>query len=267
MREEVLRAGTSAHYEDAAYYDHAYRRRRHDVRFYADLAERIGGPVLELGVGTGRVAAELARRGIEVLGVDRMPAMLERAERRVARLPRRARRLVTLERADIARFRSGRRFPLVIAPFNVFMHLYTRRDVERALRTAHVHLRRDGRLVFDVLCPDPGTLARDPGRVYRGRPFVHPVDGRRHRYAETFAYDPVSQVQIVTIAYQPEDDPASATVTPLAHRQFFPAELEALLHYNAFGVEARYGDFDGEPLDAWSESQVIVARPRRARRG
>ena len=51
--------------------------------------------------------------------------------------------------------------------------------------------------------------------------------------------------------------------TPLTQRQFFPAELEALLHYNGFDLESLTGDFDGEPITAASESQVLIARARR----
>ncbi len=261
--DDALRLGTEAHYRDARYYDQTYRRRRHDVRFYADVAEARGGPVLELGVGTGRVALEIARRGVELVGVDRMPEMLARARERLDKQPHAVRERVTLRRGDMRRVRVGRRFPLVISPFNVFMHLYERRDVEQALGTVRRHLRPGGRFVFDVLLPDPRNLARDPLRVYRGRPVKWPSDGRRYHYGEHFQYDPVRQVQLVTMAFQAVEDRDDLFVTPLAHRQFFPAELEALLHYNGFTIEARWGDFEREPLQEGSESQVIVAKLRR----
>ena len=255
-----LEPGTTAHYEDAAYYDQTYRRRRSDVRFYAAMAEHHGGPVLELGVGTGRVARDIARRGMAVVGVDLMPEMLAQAERRLAREPRAVRERVELLRGDLRRVRLGRRFPLVISPFNVFMHLYERRDWERALATVAAHLRPRGRLVFDVLLPDALELARHPTRIYRGRSVRLPGDGRRYRYGERFDYDPVRQLQKVTMVFEDDEDPTRSFSTPLSHRQVFPAELEALLHYNGFRIEALWGDFEGGPLEAHSESQVVVAR-------
>lgn len=255
-----VRVGSEAHYRDAAYYDRTYRRRKQDVRFYADLAVERGGPVLELGVGTGRVAIEMARRGAEVVGVDRIDEMLARARERLAREKGTVRDRVTLRRGDLRDLRLGRRFPLVVAPFNVFMHLYTRRDWERALATAHRHLRPRGRLVFDVLLPDPGELDRDPARTYRAG---HVTDrGERYRYGESFEYDPVTQIELITMQFQNERDPADFFVTPLAHRQVYPQELEALLHYNGFAVEERWGGFDRSRLGPSSESQVVVARPR-----
>jgi SAM-dependent methyltransferase len=258
----ALRAGSLAHYEDAAYYDRVYRRRVADARFYAELARAGGGPVLELGAGTGRVTVEIARAGLPIVGVERVPAMLRRARERLAGLGDEERARVLLLRRDFLRLRLGRRFETVIAPFNAFMHLYSRRDVERALAVCAAHLAPRGRLAFDVLLPDCRELARSPSRLYRDRPFVHPVDGRRYAYAEAFDFDLLSQVQMVSMVFEEIGRPAHRFVAPLAHRQFFPAELEALLHYNGFEVERRSGDFEGGPLTASSESQVIVARAR-----
>lgn len=264
-RDPRVRVGAEAHYRDAAYYDHAYRRRREDVRFYGELAESHGGPVLELGAGTGRVTVEMARRGADVVCIERIDEMLRRARARLAKEPSAVRERVELRRGDLRSLRLRRRFPLVVAPFNVFNHLYTRRDWERALLTVRAHLAPRGRLVFDVLLPDPAELARDPARTWRSRPVVHPDDGRRYRYGESFEWDPRTQIELVTMQFEDAEDPSSFFLVPLAQRHVFPAELEALLHYNGFVVDELWGDFAKTALDAASESQVVVARPRRTR--
>jgi SAM-dependent methyltransferase len=261
VKRAALRAGTWAHYEDPALYDHTYKRRKSDVRYYADLAEAKGGPVLELGAGTGRVAMELARRGLEVVAVDAMDAMLNQAATRLQRQPRAVRERVTLVRGDLRRIDLGRRFPLVLAPFNVLMHLYDQSDMNRALANVRRHLRRTGRFAFDVRMPDARELGLDPDRLYRCGTVTHPETKRRYLYRENFRYDPVRQIQLITFVYQAEDDPNDVRTVPLTHRHFFPEELLALLDAQRFAVEARYGDFDGTPLDACSESQILVARP------
>jgi SAM-dependent methyltransferase len=257
-----VEAGIDAHYVDARYYDHVYKRRREDARFYADLAEKSGGPVLELGVGTGRVALEIAQRGIDVLGVDRMPEMLARGKERLDRAPKTVRSRVALVRGDMTRLSLDRRFPLVIAPFNVFMHLYERADWERALAVAAAHLEKRGRLVFDVLMPMAHELARNPHKTYRCRPVTRPEDDKTYTYGESFEYDPVTQIQLITMVFSRDDEPESYFITPLAHRQIFPAELEALLHYNGFRIVERHGDFKGGPLTSESDSQVVIAARR-----
>lgn len=259
---QTARQGSEAHYRDARYYDQAYRRRRHDVRFYTELAKRSGGPVLELGAGTARVARAIAQAGIEVVCVEPMEPMRARAAEHVARLPRQTRERVELRSGTIESLRLRRRFPLVIAPFNVWMHLYTRKQIERGFATVRHHLDPRGRFVFDVLLPDPVSLSRDSSKGYRGGRVPHPRDGVRYRYREYFHYDPMTQIQTIVMDFEHPDDGASSFCTPLTQRQFFPAELEALLHYNGFVVESQTGDFSGEPITAATESQVLVTRLR-----
>ncbi|MET0339551.1 MAG: class I SAM-dependent methyltransferase [Polyangiales bacterium] len=258
--ERRIARGAVAHYEDADYYDLAYKRRRHDVRFYAEVARRVKGPVLELGAGTGRVALALAQQGSEVVAVEKVAAMRKRAKDKCARLSREAAARVTLRAGDLRSVRLGRKFPLVIAPFNVFMHLYTRRDLERAFATVRQHLAPGGRFVFDVLMPDLRAMIRDPGRLYKGPTVTHPRSGARYDYFEAFQYDALREVQLVSMVFQSQQELDDLRTLPLSQRQFFPEELLALLHYNGFRVVARYGDFDGEPLTAESESQVLVTR-------
>ena len=257
--------GSESHYEDGRYYDQAYRRRRHDVRYYVELARKSGGPVLELGVGSGRVALAIAEAGVDVVGVDPMGPMLDRAKERLARLPKRTRERVELRRGSLERLRLRRRFPLVVAPFNVWMHLYTREQIERGFVTVRHHLEPRGRFVFDVLLPDPVTMARNPERRYRGGHVPHPRGGVKYRYGEYFRYDPMTQIETTILDFEHPTRKSESFCTPLTQRQFFPAELEALLHYNGFAVESHTGDFTDQPITAATESQVIVARVRSTR--
>jgi SAM-dependent methyltransferase len=266
-RDRELEAGTSAHYEDPAYYTKTYRARIEDVRYYVDLAEASGGPVLEYGCGNGRIAIPIARSGVEVVGVDLSAPMLADLRARLRDEPEDVRARVTARRGDMRRLRLGRRFPLVICPFNAFLHLYERRDVERFLARAREHLGARGELVFDVSIPEPAELARDPGRAYVAPRFRYPVPsgvGPMIRYTERFDYDRIRQVLFVSMEFAP-DDGSEPWMSPLAHRQFYPQELEALLHYNGFTVTERFGDFFRSPLDARSSTLVIHCRTRRGR--
>jgi SAM-dependent methyltransferase len=253
--------GSVEHYLDAELYDHEYRRRRADVNFYREVARAHGGPVLELGCGSGRVLTALCRDGHRVVGLDRAPRMLQRAAARVARLGRAARGRATLLCADFRVFALRRRFPLVICPFNAFMHLYERHDVEACLRRVDEHLAADGRFVFDVLLPDLRWLTRDPAKHWARTRFKHPHTGRPVLYSTNQTYDPVRQIAFMRIFYEPLDLPPEqrrTRVVRLAHRQFFPTEIEDLLHYNGFLVEARFGGFHGEPLGPEADSQVLI---------
>lgn len=250
-------------YRDARYYDHTYRQYRDDVEHYVALARQAGGPVLELGVGTGRIALALAEAGIDVVGVDVSAPMLARAGERVVKKPRRVRDRIELHEADMRELRLGRRFPLVIAPFNALQHLYEDDDVARALATVRRHLGPGGRFAFDVLMPDVRSFVRDPSRFYKCRPQIHPRDGRRYAYAEAFHYDHARQIQTVTMRFTDLADPSRVFFTRLVQRQFFPRELRALLASSGFELVSFEGGFAGEPVDEDTQSQVIVARALR----
>jgi SAM-dependent methyltransferase len=242
-RDRLLEAGSDAHYRDARYYAASYADREHDVRYYVALAAAHGGPVLEYGCGNGRITLPIARAGVRVIGVDRSPSMLADLRARLAAEPRLVRQRTRVRAGDMRALALGARFPLVLCTFNTFLHLYARRDVERFLARVRGHLARGGRFVFDASVPDPDELRCDPRRAYRTPPFRHASAGCVVRYGERFDYDALCQVLLVHMEFEPKNG-GRAWSTPLAHRQFFPQELEALLHYNGFAVRELHGDFE-----------------------
>jgi SAM-dependent methyltransferase len=271
-RDRELEAGALAHYEDPGYYAATYARRVDDVAFYVGLAERTVGPVLEYGVGNGRIALPMARHGVTVVGVDHSRAMLADLRERLRTEAQDVRSRVTLVRADMRRARLTRRFPsgfpLVIAPFNTALHLYSRADVELFLARVHEHLAPSGRFVVDLSIPSPDDLARPASRPFHAPRFRHPTAQVVVKNREWFDYDPTRQVLFVSSEFEPVGHPERAWVAPLAHRQFFPQEWEALLHYNGFSVKRVEGDFHGGPLTKDSDVMVwhAVAAPAHQRR-
>ena len=263
-RDRELEAGARAHYENPAYYTHTYRARIEDVARYVELACATGGPVLELGVGNGRIALPLARHGVSVVGVDHSREMLSDLARRLAEEPREVRARVTARRGDIRKVKLGRTFPLVICPFNTALHLYTRDDVRDFLAVVRAHLAPGGTFLCDLSLPVPRDLARSASRAYGAPPFKHPTLGRV-TYEEIFDYDRVRQILFISMFFTPKD--GETVMTPLAHRQFYPEEWQLFLESSGFEIAAIDGDFQGGPLTQDSDVMVVHARvPRRARK-
>jgi len=258
-----LQSGSLAHYDDPAYYTVTYARRVEDVAFYVALAEKARGPVLECGIGNGRIAIPMARRGVSVTGIDHSKPMLDDLRMRLRREPPEVRARVRAVRGDLRRTRLSTKFALVLAPFNTALHLYTRDDVERFLARVRGHIAPRGRFVVDMSMPAIADLARDPSRPFRAANFRHPTAGVLVRNRERFDYDPVRQVLFVAMEFEAVNDASRAWMTPLAHRQFFPCEWEALLHYNGFEVERVDGDFQGGPLT--TQSDVMIWHARRSK--
>jgi len=263
MSGDDVDAGAREHYADAALYDSEYRRRRTDLAFYRERAKRRNAPrILELGAGTGRLTIPLARDGRSVTALDQSRPMLDRL--RGKKLPPSVARRITTVEADLCTFDlGGEKFPLVIAAFNTFEHLYTRSEVDACLRRVAAHLEPGGVLAFDVQLPDLAWLIRDPGKRWAKTRFTDPTTRRAMVYSTNHVYDPISQIVMIRLYYDPVEGRAGARTVTLSQRKFFPAELEALLAHADFQVSARYGDFFWAPLEGTAESQVLIAEPRR----
>ncbi len=280
---DVVDAGSREHYADGALYDYEYRRRRADVSFYRELARRRLGPgagnesrplhsrgpgrILELGCGSGRVTVPLARDGHTVIGLDQSTAMLRRLHGRIDTLPRSVAGRITAVAGDLRAFRVPGEFPLVIAAFNVLEHLYTRVELDACLRCVADHLEPGGVFAFDVQLPDLGWLNRDPNKRWARTRFTDPTTKRTMFYSTNHDYDPVSQIAVIRLYYDPVDGRTPGRVIKLTQRKYFPAELEALIAHAGFRVIERYGDFSFGPLDGTAESQVLICqvppKPRR----
>lgn len=285
---DLVDAGSREHYSDAALYDYEYRRRRADVVFYRDLARKRlgdGGRILELGAGSGRVTVALARAGYEVVAVDASRPMLDKLRARVDALPRSVAKRISVVEGDLRDFtvrpastkrsRAPRsaagelatdQFPLVIAVFNVLEHLYTRVEVDACLRRVARHLAPGGAFAFDVQLPDLGWLLRDPSKRWAKTRFTDPTTGRAMFYSTNHDYDPVGQIALIRLYYEPVDGKGPTRIVKLSQRKFFPAELEALIAHAGLRLVERYGDFSWRPLDGAAESQVLVCEHAISRR-
>ncbi|MBD0690797.1 class I SAM-dependent methyltransferase [Streptomyces sp. CBMA123] len=134
-----------------------------DVLDYLRAARTTGGPVLDLGAGTGRFAVPLARQGFDVDAVDRDPARLARLGTWASTLPDSHPGRVTTIRADLADLTLHRRYGLVMMAGGLILELPEAvRPV--LLRKIAAHLTRSGVLALDWIAPDqPGAIATLPG--------------------------------------------------------------------------------------------------------
>src|SRR5579884_4096876 len=139
-----------------------------DVPFYVEEAVRSGGPVLELGVGTGRIAVPIAAAGIEVVGVDLSAGMLEVARERAELAGVR----VDLRHGDLRNPPVRETFPLVLCPFRSLLHMETAADRATALRAVARCLAPGGRFVFDVFAPGADDIAETHGRWLEREPGI-----------------------------------------------------------------------------------------------
>ena len=141
----------------APFYDSDYRDYDSDVQIVVSLAQECGGPVLELGCGTGRVLLPVMMAGLEVTGVDISDGLLAIAQEKVKHSGRPE--AATLVRADLRDFDLRRRdFAFAFCTSNTLMHFTTAEEQLAVLRNTHRHLRSGGRLFLDLFNPDVARL-------------------------------------------------------------------------------------------------------------
>jgi SAM-dependent methyltransferase len=233
---------------------------RANKAFYLDAYAAADGPVVELGVGDGRIAVDAAAGGRPIIGVDLSPAMLrlcrERAER-AGVLDR-----LTLLQADFRSFTLAEPAALIALPYHSLAHLPSLDDKRDALRHVYEQLRPGGRFLFDDFFMTPARL--DHMRQVQLRATYLSADGHDVLLWVTSLIDDAAQSMRV-VTWEDELD-AEGTLRRRRYRMLSlswlePAQAKALLQDAGFSIEACFGDFDGTSFDVSSaQEQLWVAR-------
>jgi SAM-dependent methyltransferase len=223
----------SAYDNIARLYDPWSRSVVEDVPFYLDEARRSGGPVLELGVGTGRVAVPVAASGIRVVGVDLSAGMLEVARERAALVGAD----VDLRQGDMRDPPVNGEFPLILIPFRSMLHMETDGDRRAVLRAVRRLLAPNGRFVFDVFAPAADDIADTHGRWLEREPGIW----------ERAEWNEETRTLILRVR-----GPEAETEMSLAWLSV--GEWRDLLREEGFVVDAVYGWFDRTPWRSGEDS-------------
>jgi SAM-dependent methyltransferase len=225
----------------ARLYDPWSRSVTEDIPFYVAEARRSGsGRVVELGVGTGRIAVPIACDGITVVGVDHSQRMLEICRERAELAG--VSNLLDLRLGDFREPPVRERFGLVLCPFRSYLHLRTDGDRLRALRAARELLEPGGRLVFDVFAPSRADIAETHDRWVEREPGID----------EHAIWD--EQRRTLTLSVR---GPSGASTMELSWLSV--DEWNTLLRRAGLAVEECYGWFDRSPYRG-GEDTVWVAR-------
>lgn len=242
----------------ARFYDLEYGHKENDLDFYLSIAEEYGSPVLEIGVGTGRVAFELASAGHSVVGIDNSARMLKAAQRNLAQLEPDVAQRILLLHADMRSFHLEQAFPLCIIPFRAFLHNLTTEDQLSTLNCIREHLAPDGLLVFDLFVPLYQVIAGDewhdrvePEELAEENSGISIDIHVRHRHAQ----------QLLRIRNSYHDQQSGKTThANMTYRYVFKFEMEGLLRSAGFKVLNVYGDFNRRSYNYRSGIMAFVAQ-------
>jgi SAM-dependent methyltransferase len=253
-------------YEDYAFiadlYDHVVPYRdRPDVPFYVEAGQESGGPVLEVGCGTGRILIPTARAGIEIVGLDLSPHMLAVCRDRLQEEPQEVQSRVQLVEADMRQFSLGQAFKLVTTPFRPFQHLTTVEDQMACLACIHRHLVKGGQLILDIFNPSLESLTTDDvGQEMGNEPEFTTPDGRRvvrrHKIVSRDRFNQINYVELIYYVTHP-DGREERLVHAFPMRYLFRFEAQHLLTRCGFEVEQVYADYDKSPYGSKYPGELI----------
>jgi ubiquinone/menaquinone biosynthesis C-methylase UbiE len=244
----------------AHYYDADDGRLREDIPTILGFAQKTGGPVLELGVGTGRLALPVAAAGYQVTGIDSSPHMLALARQHIAEAHLEEK--ITLLEADFRNFTLNTRFGLAYCGFNSFLHLIEVRDQVTALRCWRRHLRAEGLLVIDVHNPQLAQLAAADGALSYADTWIDEKSG--HLVQKFYASETCLSDQVTIVRRFYDEHTAQGlqrTSITFSTRILFRRELELLLRHAGYEDIRFYGDHELSLWEPESPRIIAVARP------
>ena len=247
----------------APFYDweNAQTLGRRDVAFWQQLARRIGGQILELGCGTGRVSLPVARTGVRLIGVDRSALMLERGRRRIqrARLSHR----VSLLRGDIRAlpFRRSTRFDLVMAPYGVLQSLVREADLAATLDSVASVTTANGVFGLDLV-PDLPAWA-EYRRQVRLRGWRGPARSAHVTLVESVRQDRRRRLTIFDQEYlERRGVRRERHRFSLTFRTLSVPQMSRRLERAGFRVTSVLGDYHGGPWDPRADVWIMLAQKR-----
>lgn len=245
-------------YSDAPRYDLVMGEYAGDdmLNFYRRQIARYGEPVLEPACGSGRLTIPLANEGINITGIDMSEEMLKLAKFKAHKNGVGVRFI----QGDMRSFDLGERFKFIFIAAQSLSHLYTRKEIEDCFSCVRKHLTEEGRFLIELFNPSVTMLARESGRYPVGQ-YEDPKAGSQVSVAEEASYDAATQVRQIRWFFRIEGD-LKETALSFEMRQFFPQEMDALLWYNDFLIEHKYGSYSEEEFSSNAWKQLIICRPK-----
>jgi len=234
-----------------------------DIAFYMEQASQTGGPILEVGSGTGRIAWPLAEAGYRITGLDLSEAMMRVAESKREHQSEEVNRRINFVSGDMRDFQLGEIFSLAIIAFRTFQMNLNSADQRRCLRCIHRHLRPGGRLIIQLFDPRLEMLLPNPTHEPYSQEMRHPRTGNMVRLSVVDQVnDPITQTFSSRWIHE-EIGPDGAVIRRqeeiLNMGWIYRREMQYLFELTGFEVLAEYSDFVKSP-PAYGKEQIWVAR-------
>ena len=245
----------------ARFYDLEYGHKENDIDFYLDMAEEFGGPVLEIGVGTGRIAIPMVEEGFQVTGIDNSAEMIKVAQEYLAELPENSFENLRLFQQDMKELNLEQKFPLCIIPFRAFLHNLTQKDQLATLEKIYQHLEPGGILAFDLFVPLYSVISNDEWLDDIEEDELA-IENSGVTISTFVKHNPVEQLMEIQNTYKSKSSSGQQEIcdATMTYRYVFRYEMEALLTAAGFDTLHVWGGFEQQEYDFNSGIMVFIAQ-------
>lgn len=236
------------------FYDIIYESMRNstDHSYYLKKILESDGPVLEIGVGTGRFFCNALEKGVDIFGIDVSERMLQKIKSKTKKEDH-----FRIQHQDARTLSLGKKFNLIIAPFRVFSHILLIEDQLKVLNNIFNHLENNGKFIFDVFVPAPSRISKstEPTVDFEGE--YKP--GKMIKRTTSVEPDYINQISLVTMKFEWEEEGnVKEDSFEFPFRYYFRYELENLIARSSLRLDKMYGDFNETKLTKGSNDFVIV---------
>lgn len=231
-----------------------------DIEYYLRMASRFGDPILELGAGTGRLLIPLAKKGYQVVGLEKSPSMVDIFLRKIDSLEDRIQKRISVIEGDMSEFNLDKKFSFIFMAYNTLNHL--RRDqVLECFRCVKKHLAPHGVFMLNNDIPSLEDMKGSSGKTVRYEHY-HPYRESVVETTFTSHYDleNLEEKDVIVVKEIEENRVVRQEVCKQRLSIFFPCHVRNYLQDSGMKIISEYGCLSEEPLGPDSREMVFLAR-------
>ena len=248
----------------AQIYDFEWKDLEGDIDFAVEYSKKCGSPILELAVGTGRVAIPIARQGLEIFGIDNSINMINIGLRKIAQLPEEISSKITFIHDNMCNFLIKRKFKFIFVSFNSFLLLTTRKEQDDCLRAVHNHLTDDGLLMIDIFSPNFKLCAEEKSEIRFLRHFYFEPENKTIIQWEYVERNMAEQLMSIDFLYEEYDRNGNLNKSTrhLDMAIIFRFEMQMMLEKNGFEIVEFFGNYDKSEFTVKSPQMIYICKKK-----
>jgi len=246
----------------AKIYDYEWKDLREDIELIIEVAEKCGSPILELAVGTGRIAIPLVKKGFEIVGIDNSIEMIKICQEKISKLPEGLSSKINVIEGDMSNFSLENRFKFIFISFNSFLLLISKKKREDCLKCVYNHLEDDGIFMIDIFSPNFKLCAEEKSDIRFLRHFYYPPENKvilQWEYAERNMAEQLIDIDFLYEEYDKNGN-LNRYTRHLNMAIIFRYEMQLLLEKNGFEILEFYGNYDKSKFTNKSSQMIYVCK-------